>query len=360
MQTDDIQKPGFVPIEILGKYEKPLCRRCFRIRHYSDDSTQNRRFFLFDEVLEVLKNCDHSFYVVDLMDLTGSLNLDFLSVIPSNYTVLLNKFDLLPKRMDAEEIVFRVSKRYSIPVKTLFPISTLNRYGIDGLKERLSHYQRAALWGYANVGKSSLLNALVEDQPATHEATVSPFLGTTGDRLELLTSSGAKIIDMPGIKNESSILEWVKPNDQHLVGKSKKIFRRIFYINDSRTLFLGGMARFDIHEQGTEHYQRIVHLYTGENVTVHDTSAEKAHLVHKKHFGTLLKPPYSSSELSKIDWTVFTYSLQTNQDLSISGLGWLYVKKGPVCVTLHIPRGVKVEMRESLLGSVKVAKENSR
>jgi ribosome biogenesis GTPase len=88
---------------------------------------------------------------------------------------------------------------YEIPIVRC---STKTGEGIDELRDRLAG-TLAVLTGHSGVGKSSLLNALTEDDQARvgelNEETGKGRQTTTASRLYHL-KNGARIIDTPGIR----------------------------------------------------------------------------------------------------------------------------------------------------------------
>ena len=117
--------------------------------------------------------------------------------------VLLNKFDLLPRYLTASAVKKKVSELYGIEKERLWPISTVNRYGIPGLKDLMLRDAENGFCGYVNAGKSSLINALLknplsEDNEELEKATTSH----TRNTYEPVTYDGgwARLVDVPGIK----------------------------------------------------------------------------------------------------------------------------------------------------------------
>jgi GTP-binding protein len=123
-------------------------------------------------------------------------------------TVAVNKIDVPKRELLAQEF-------YELGFDALFPISAEHRYGIDELLDHLTRdFESAeaaapepaqrikvAIIGRPNVGKSTLLNALVGEE----RTIVSPVPGTTRDAVdESLVREGIEyvFVDTAGIRRK--------------------------------------------------------------------------------------------------------------------------------------------------------------
>ena len=48
------------------------------------------------------------------------------------------------------------------------------------------------------------------------------------------------------------------------------------------------------------------------------------------------------------EFVTFKTTVKENEDLAISGLGWINVKRGPLAIELTVPKGVKTVVRPSI------------
>lgn len=354
LQSQNADMPGYVPPELFEKYEKPLCQRCFRIRHYGSHFQLVSRYFSPEKVVETLEKCGGVFYVADLTDLTGTLNADFLDRLPSRTMILLNKFDLLPRALSAEMVKTRVATSYRLERERLYPVSAMNRYGLPGLKDILVRNNLNGFCGYVNAGKSSLINELLKDpqdqeNPEFEKATTSPYPGTT---YEPVTYDGlsTRLVDVPGMENRSGISHWIEEKDRHLPSKTKRWHRKTIFVRQARTIFFSGMVRIEVEPVETT----ILQFYFGDNVTVHETSSARAEEIYGRHCGVLLLPPYSSRAKRAWKWETRAIALEEGKDLCVSGLGWIYCAKGPAKMKIRFPEGLKIENRKGFIQGTKV------
>ncbi|MGB4200844.1 MAG: GTPase, partial [Thermotogota bacterium] len=345
LQSINAAGPGYVPLELFDKYENPLCQRCFRIRHYGSHYHVVSRYYTPQMVLDRLEKCGAVFYVTDLTDLTGTLNPDFLRRLPPRAMVLLNKFDLLPRYLTASAVKKKVSELYGIEKERLWPISTVNRYGIPGLKDLMLRDAENGFCGYVNAGKSSLINALLknplsEDNEELEKATTSPYPGTT---YEPVTYDGgwARLVDVPGMENLSGICRWVDEKDRHLPGKTKRWHRKTCFIRQARAIFFSGLVKVEVEPEETV----ILQFYFGDNVSVHETNPARADEIYPRHCGALLLPPYSPHFEETWEWETRLVSIETGYDLCFSGLGWIYCSQGKAKMSVRFPEGLYIEKR---------------
>ncbi len=123
-------------------------------------------------------------------------------------TVAVNKIDVPKREVLAQEF-------YELGFDALFPVSAEHRYGVDELLDHLTRdFERTeaaapepalrikvAIIGRPNVGKSTLLNALVGEE----RTIVSPVPGTTRDAVdESLVRDGVEyvFVDTAGIRRK--------------------------------------------------------------------------------------------------------------------------------------------------------------
>ncbi|MCY0867530.1 MAG: ribosome biogenesis GTPase Der [Aquificaceae bacterium] len=118
-------------------------------------------------------------------------------------------------KIDSQKLEDRVYEFYSLGFERLFPISAQHGRGVDELldklveilpeeEERPLEVIKIAFLGRPNVGKSSLVNALLKEE----RVIVSPIPGTTRDAIEVPFSFEGKdfiLVDTAGIRRRSKV-----------------------------------------------------------------------------------------------------------------------------------------------------------
>ena len=110
------------------------------------------------------------------------------------------------------------------------------------------------------------------------------------------------------------------------------------------------MARFDFIEGDRQSYTAFV----SGGLEIHRTKLEPADELYAEHKGTLLSPPDIADLESMPAWTRHRLRIHPgkSQDVFVSGLGWIQANgKTGATVDIHAPRGVKVMLRDSILGT---------
>lgn len=189
-QSDDPEKPGYVmPSKnpLTGEREQNLhetsrtlvCQKCFSLKHY------NKPFPITvtsSEIIEYLGNLKRRkgliLYVVDLMDLPGSLFTNILETVGEAKRIIVvgNKLDMLPvdghtakQKQQLQEMFFTICKAHGLEggnVKSICLVSAKTGFGMLQLASKiLEHWDHKGdiyLVGCSNTGKTSLFNLLLD------------------------------------------------------------------------------------------------------------------------------------------------------------------------------------------------------
>ena len=92
----------------------------------------------------------------------------------------------------------------------------------------------------------------------------------------------------------------------------------------------------------------IVSVYASKEVKFHVTNKNKVdELYSNLNFFNLLDEE-NYEKYNKNEFITREYTIDENEDLVISGLGYIEVKRGPLEVRLHLPKYVKVVVRKSI------------
>lgn len=170
LQMDDPDKPGYLPDAALLR-EEPLCRRCYRLRHYGQlEPAAVPEDMYRTTVARVLARPSLVLYVIDVFDVQGSFLRGLTGILAQHDVIaLVNKWDLLPHVAHPQAVLDWLRRELIAagvrPVSVL-AVSARTGRGIEELAKvvdaRGRNKQVVAL-GMANVGKSSVLNRLLAD-----------------------------------------------------------------------------------------------------------------------------------------------------------------------------------------------------
>jgi len=345
LQTEDKNEEGYIPASGLHK-EEPICQRCYRLRHYNEVQELNVDSGDFLTMLNSLYETDSLIVkVIDVFDFEGSIIPSFNRIVGDKKVLaIINKTDLFPKSTNVSRLVERAKKMLKdagITANDTIAISALKGQNLDVLMKKISDMadgKDVYIVGTTNVGKSTLINKLLEDNTGLKNViTTSNIPGTTLGMIDIPLGDTQTLYDTPGIVVDSQISHYVKTRALKYVSPDKEIKAKTFQLNSEQTLFIGNLARVDYTEGGSNSFS----VYRNHHLNIHRTKTENADEFYDKHYNGLLAPteidePYLSQNYDK-----FEFKLNEASDILISGLTFVSVAK-QAKVTLTVPKGVNV------------------
>ncbi|WP_142556597.1 ribosome biogenesis GTPase YqeH [Streptococcus mitis] len=356
IQTTDKTGLGFTPQSALEKgleTGEVYCQRCFRLRHYNEITDVQ---LTDDDFLKLLHEVGDSdalvVNVIDIFDFNGSVIPGLPRFVSGNDVLLVgNKKDILPKSVKPGKIsqwlMERAHEEGLRPVDVVLT-SAQNKYAIKEVIDKIELYRKGRdvyVVGVTNVGKSTLINAIIQEITGDQNViTTSRFPGTTLDKIEIPLDDGSYIYDTPGIIHRHQMAHYLTAKNLKYVSPKKEIKPKTYQLNPEQTLFLGGLGRFDFIAGEKQGFT----AFFDNELKLHRTKLEGASDFYDKHLGTLLTPPNNKEkeEFPKLVQHVFTIKDKT--DLVISGLGWIRVT-GTAKVAVWAPEGVAVVTRKAII-----------
>ncbi|MDO4680394.1 MAG: ribosome biogenesis GTPase YqeH [Aerococcus sp.] len=357
IQTNNPDERGYTP---KTAYEKGLangalyCQRCFKLRHYNQlEKVQTNK----EEFMAILNGISDEdalvINVVDVFDIAGSIIPGIQRLTGHNDLVLVtNKIDLLPKALNPNRIknwLKKFVRQQGIQVKDILLVSGVKNRAVDELFEeieRLRNGRDVYVVGVTNVGKSTLINALIKSRGIQGEwITTSQYPGTTLDIIQIPLTEDQHLIDTPGIIADGQLTAQLDFASLKQVLPKHEVKPRVYQLNPEQTLFVGGVARFDYlsgPKQG-------ITLYMSDALSIHRRKLEGSDAFYQKHVGELLTPPQAGEEQNGFpELVAHSFKVGQPSDIAVSGLGWINLKQ-PGHVRLWAPKGTDVLMREPLI-----------
>ncbi|MBZ2084409.1 ribosome biogenesis GTPase YqeH [Streptococcus oralis] len=356
IQTTDKTGLGFTPQSALEKgleTGEVYCQRCFRLRHYNEITDVQ---LTDDDFLKLLHEVGDSdalvVNVIDIFDFNGSVIPGLPRFVSRNDVLLVgNKKDILPKSVKPGKIsqwlMERAHEEGLRPVDVVLT-SAQNKHAIKEVIDKIEYYRKGRdvyVVGVTNVGKSTLINAIIQEITGDQNViTTSRFPGTTLDKIEIPLDDGSYIYDTPGIIHRHQMAHYLTAKNLKYVSPKKEIKPKTYQLNPEQTLFLGGLGRFDFIAGEKQGFT----AFFDNELKLHRTKLEGATDFYDKHLGTLLTPPNNKEkeDFPKLVQHVFTIKDKT--DLVISGLGWIRVT-GTAKVAVWAPEGVAVVTRKAII-----------
>ncbi len=353
IQTEDPAGMGYAPKSALEK-EQIICQRCFRLKNYNEVQDISLTDDDFLKILhEIGQNDALIVKIVDIFDFNGSWLPGLHRFVGKNPVLLIgNKSDLLPKSVKPNKLIHWMKQSASElglkPVDVML-VSSAKGARITEAVEAIEHYRKGKdvyVVGCTNVGKSTFINRIIKEVSGDGNIiTTSHFPGTTLDIIEIPLDDGHALMDTPGIINHHQMAHFVDKKDLKIITPKKEIKPKVYQLNEEQTLFFGALARFDYVSGG----RRSFTCYFSNEINIHRTKLDKADQLYEEHAGGLLKP--SVEENGKpIALKAHSFSLkEPKMDVVFSGLGWITISDPGAQIVVHVPEGVSVMVRKSLI-----------
>ncbi len=339
--------------------EHPLCQRCYRLKHYGQISSVG----ISEEeyrtaVMRVLDKPALVLYVVDLFDFNGSLVRGLTGVLNQHEVIMAaNKFDLFPWGVKADGVrnwLLREARRAELDVTQTVVLSAKSGQGVAELGSILEDRAKGrpiVVIGMANVGKSSLLNRIIEqhDEHVGQQFTTSHFPGTTLGAVAMKLMGGMTIVDTPGLLGIHRLQDRVCTASLKDIIPGQRLRPRVYQLRPGQTLFLGGLARVDFVRGPAQPFV----VYVANQLLVHRTKLVQADDLWTRQRGKLLAPPCSmcDEDLSNIRSKKMGFKKGRPVDVVMPGLGWVRLSGEDIDLNVHLPDRVEPAVRPALIGS---------
>ncbi|KMK93882.1 ribosome biogenesis GTPase YqeH [Rossellomorea marisflavi] len=354
IQTEDKEGLGYAPPSSLKK-DEVICQRCFKLKHYNEVQDVP---LTDDDFLKILNEIGDSegliVKVVDIFDFNGSWLPGLHRFVGSNPILLVgNKADLLPKSVKHSKLtqwMKHEAKQLGLKPVDVKLVSASRGQGIEETIQAIEEYREGRdvyVVGCTNVGKSTFINRIIKQVSGEQDViTTSHFPGTTLDMIQIPLGDDEYLIDTPGIINHHQMAHYVNKGDLKIITPKKEIKPRTFQLNPEQTLFFGGLSRFDFLKGDRQAFT----CYFSNELNIHRTKVEKADELYKNHAGELLQPPRIEDKDTFPELVKHEFKIKEGKtDIVFSGLGWITVNEPGASIAAHVPKGVSVFLRKSLI-----------
>ena len=353
IQTENPKEMGYAPKSALEK-EQIICQRCFRLKNYNEVQDISLTDDDFLKILhEIGQNDALIVKIVDIFDFNGSWLPGLHRFVGKNPVLLIgNKVDLLPKSVKPNKLINWMkysAKELGLKPVDVMLVSSAKGSCIQEAVEAIEHYRNGKdvyVVGCTNVGKSTFINRIIQQVSGEGNIiTTSHFPGTTLDIIEIPLDDGHALMDTPGIINHHQMAHYVDGKDLKIITPKKEIKPKVYQLNEKQTLFFGALARFDYVSGG----RRAFTCHFSNELNIHRTKLERADELYQEHAGEMLTPCIEhEGEVPKL--VAHEFSIKEGKtDIVFSGLGWITINEPGAKVVAHVPKGVSVMVRKSLI-----------
>ncbi len=329
LQFVDKNSPGYAPSE-----DFDYCQRCFRLTHYGDTSKVNKEDTKNEDILNAYKQISDALFVVivDPFDALFLAEDNLLSCFKGkDILLIINKIDLLPRNITEEKI----NKIYTEAIKKCGNVNCLLTYKNDETFNELffevleeSKYKKVVFAGRANVGKSSLINKLLEDSVLT----TSIYPGTT-IKVNKINYNGYSFIDTAGLIDNESYLSHLSNNNVKKILPLKTLKRQMFQLYENQSYVLNGLLRVDIKPIKNA----TIEFMINNNLEIHRTKLENADRYFERNC--------VNDKLKLLPLKPHEFDIDKFNTFYLKGLG-IFKIKGKCKVNIHVNDNIKVYVSE--------------
>lgn len=155
--------------------------------------------------------------------------------------------------------------------------------------------------------------------------------------------------DTPGIIVGDRLIDLFDPQCQAKILARGEVSRKTFKPFPEEVIFVSGLVKIQATLVSQSDARPIFQIFALQQVTFHKTKNLEFIEHPEKHFGRLLVPPCSRFDVSKLNFKKVQMVVDEEHELSIPGLCWINVKRGPVRFVLSVPENVEPKVRTALM-----------
>lgn len=352
LQTQDSSKPGFV---LRLSEDMKICKRCFRLMHYNELPKIVAKNQEYEQVIdEVVRRKALMIFIVDLFSFKSTFHPLMIQRLRAKDVILVaNKVDLLPKSTNLSKVVEWISRECQRqdfhPLAIGIASARTGEYMDDLIATiDLARKQRDVYFvGVANVGKSSIINALLKRTTSQTEDVIATSLvpGTTLDAIRIpYFEDNCALIDTPGLINEKDVLNQIFPVSYKILVPNREIKPVTYQVMTQNSICLGGLAFLSF----TSKKMVSATVYASSTLYLHRTKTARLEELLQTQLGKLLTPP-SLEELKNIEYETITFHICGKKDIWFSGFGFVQII-GDTKVEVKYIKNTEVYITDAILG----------
>lgn len=352
LQNKNESLAGFVPNLT---EDMKFCRRCFRVMHYNElpkiVATNKEYEAVIDSVVK--KNALFVF-IVDLFCFKSTFHPLMIERLRTKDVILVaNKIDLLPKSSNDSKIVDWISKECDRQIFRPLAIGIASAKYQEYMDELISTIDLARrdrdvyFVGCANVGKSSLINALLKRTTSQTKDIIATSLvpGTTLNQIRIpYFEDNQALIDTPGLINPADVLNQLLPSSFRTIIPNTEIKPKTYQITNENSIFLGGLACLSF----TSKKPCSVIVYTSNTLYIHRCKTTRVEDFFQTQLGTLLVPP-TKEELPHLSYVEEILEFHGKKCVWFSGFGFVQIY-GDARVKIKRISNTEVYITNAILG----------
>lgn len=319
---------------ISEKNNKDYCKFCFKLKHYGEIKEDNHKKIEQIEIgrtlNEIKKIGGEVFLIIDAINPSETIVPKINNYIKKNkLTIILNKIDVFPHSINEERIINwtkKILKTKNIEYKNIISASSLKKKNIDLIYFYIKKLnQNIHFIGYANVGKSSLINAIFNSQKIKSYNLVSEKMNSTKEVIESELRA-IKFFDYPGFYSEGNILNYLNFSEIKKYNIQKEIKPRNFTLNKEKKFLIIDQKIIIKLEKSYDCDSANFQVFVSNDISI--TSKENSNFDLKSH---------NVIEIEKMD------DIQ-KQAVMVSGLGMIIFNPEISNLTMFVPENINLSI----------------
>ena len=322
LQDSNMLYEGYTP-----DISNDICSRCFKLRNYGDYQITTKSN---DEYIEILKSVNDTkdlvLYVVDLLNIEKDIKM-IRNYITNRLILVLTKRDILPKSVNDDKIKEYFSN-LGLVYQDIIIISANKNYNMDELLLMIKKHKSSKnvyVVGHTNVGKSTLINKMVQNySEEKYELTISPLPSTTLNKINIKLTDDLTLIDTPGLVDRGSIVNYVSFDMIKKINAKKEIDPITYQLKKGQSLVINDLFGI-LYVEGDKNSFT---FFMSNDLDIERKDINKSEMI---------------SNLSKR-----TIEVGYHQDLVINGLGFIKIVDKAVC-DIYLSNNIEVFVRDSLI-----------
>lgn len=258
------------------------CKRCYRIKHYGDYASIKKHSVSSDKVFDaVMKIEGVILLVIDVTDIDSGLFTGIQRHLANReFIIVLTKWDLLPKTVSKQKVEsYLLNKLRDMPINVLgiAMSSDKGKLGLTNLVQQIKRLKIKSLIavGYANMGKSTLINALIGKQD---HLTISPYPHTTLEINQINWDLGT-IYDTPGIKIENSFFDTLEFEEFEKYSVQSAFKPKTYQLDSAQTFIIDKIGLINVIPK----QNASITLYFSNQLDIHRTKYTNITSYIEKH-----------------------------------------------------------------------------
>lgn len=343
-QTTDKDKTGYVK-----SLDHQFCFRCFNLRNFNlnivsiDDAA-------ITSFVDSLKSYKTIVVVVDIFSFSFLDELKNNGLEDKEIVLVINKFDLLPKSINEQRIINWIQDvYYNLDFLKILFVSATKKINIDN---SLRIFQKLGgelpIIGKANVGKSSIINAMKKSIDPNDESliTISYYPGTTLDKVEWVVDDNLTIVDTPGITYDAEYISQLDKDALRLFFPKKEIKPTTFQLQTGQSIFINGFVLCSFKND----YPISLTYYISNEFYLHRCKTENVADLIKNHQGIDVIVPPLREEVDAMHFITKTFKVTKEfSEIEFPGFGWLDIHTNEdMEVEIMVPKSCKVAIRKAM------------